>query len=463
MRYTILLSLVVAACIGCDPLAHPVSGRPWLSADTISFDTLFTGYRSATLELRVRNSGSEPLLIDHIWLGGGTSSPFTLNIDGVASASERSVTIARGDSIFIFIAVSADPSDSDLPLELTDSVNFASGSYRGRVILRAWGQDVKEAGGVITGNTIWDAGRPYMVKGDLLVESAASLTLPAGTRIFMQPGASLTVAGTLRSEGSADSPVVIATDRLEREYADIPGRWKGVSYLSSSRNNTLRHTEIRNAEIAVMVEGDPSSQPQLLLHSTKLIHNSVASLVARYADLFAVNSLFAHSGFSTVSLTGGGSYRFIHCTISNRWEYSYRSGPALFISHEDETMPLVTVTNSVVSGTRASELEIDAPASLVALSFSADSSLIKTDTLTAAWYTPSLFRDVITSLSPKFIDEAVWDFRPDTLSPLLDRAGRGAMALWPADIRGMPRPAGDGPDIGAYERQPGERRVTTTD
>ncbi|MBE0679601.1 MAG: hypothetical protein IH592_12635, partial [Bacteroidales bacterium] len=50
------------------------------------------------------------------------------------------------------------------------------------------------------------------------------------------------------------------------------------------------------------------------------------------------------------------------------------------------------------------------------------------------------------------------DFRPDTLSPLLDRAGRTEAVTWPGDIRDKPRMTGDGPDIGAYERQPGERR-----
>ena len=121
-------------------------------------------------------------------------------------------------------------------------------------------------------------------------------------------------------------------------------------------------------------------------------------------------------------------------------------------------MPAVSVINSVISGSLPGELLIDAPAAEVESWLRADSSLIKVDTLTADWYSTPLFRNVITTQSPRFIDENSWDFRPDTLSPLLDRAGKSEMKLWPADIRNKQRPAFDGPDIGAFERQEGEKR-----
>jgi hypothetical protein len=457
MRSTIFILLIAAACLGCDPLSGPVSGSLGFSSDTISFDTVFSGIGSATLELRVKNLEHEPVRIDRIWLGGGSGSPFSLNIDGEPSALEENVIIAKGDSIFIFIIVKIDPAGGDLPLAVTDSVNFVSGGYSGRVILEAWGQDIRLVEGDIMSNTEWGEGKPYVIDGDLFVDTLATLTLGGGTRIYMHHGASVTVAGSLVSEGSPDKRVLIATDRLEEAYTDVPGRWKGLKFLSCSHGNVLNFTEIRNAETALMIEGVPSSHPDLVMNGAMIWHNTVASLVARDADLFAVNSLFAHSGFSTVSLTEGGSYEFIYCTLSNRWEYSYRTAPAMFISPGTGVMPEVSVVNSVIAGTLASELQIDAGKPVAASGFRADSSLIRVDTLTAGWYSTVLFRDVITTLPPRFIDEVAWDFRPDTLSPLLDRAGRSEMAVWPSDIRGSLRPYGEGPDIGAFERQRGER------
>lgn len=458
MRHIIPLLLIATACLGCDPLTNSVSGRLAFSSDTISFDTIFSGYGSATLELRIKNLEDSPLLIDRIWLGGGSCSPFRINIDGQPAAEAQNITVAKGDSIFIFVIVTIDPTGGDLPLAVTDSVNFLSGSHSGRVILEAWGQDIRLVTEDITSSAVWSEGKPYVITGHLLVDTLVTLTLEPGTRVYMHHGAAMTVAGTLYAAGTAGKRITIATDRLEMEYRDLPGRWKGVRFQSCSRGNILNHTDIRNAQIAVGIEGLPGSVPDLSMNSTTLMHNTVASLAAKNADLFAVNSLFAHSGFSTVSLSEGGNYEFIHCTIYNKWEYGFRSEPALLISAGNGIMPVVSVINSVISGSLSEELFISALASEAESRFRADSSLIKVDTLSADWYSTPLFKNVITAQPPRFIDENAWDFRPDTLSPLLDCAGRSEMKQWPADIRNKQRPAFDGPDIGAFERQGGEKR-----
>jgi hypothetical protein len=459
MRSFIFLLLVAAACLGCDPLANPVSGRLSFSTDTISFDTVFTGIGSATMELRALNTANEPLRIDRIWLGGGTTSPFRLNINGDPVTEAGETVIAQGDSIFIFVEVTVDPVGGDLPLTVTDSVNFLSGSYTGRVILEAWGQDIRLVSGMITGNAVWTDGKPYVVDGSLFIDTLARLTLEPGTRVYMHHGASVTVSGALQANGTAERRVILATDRLEKDYADVPGRWQGVRFLDCSGNNILKYTTVRNAEIAVSIEGSASAEPDLSMNGAMLMHNTVASLAASRARVFAVNSLFAHSGYSTVSLRQGGSYEFIHCTVSNRWEYSFRPEPALLIDPGNGSMPEVRLVNSVVSGSLGNELLIDASAPVAAAGFRADSSFVKVDTTTASWYSSVLFRHVMTRPDPRFISESEWDFRPDTLSPLLDRAGRTETVAWPFDIRNKPRPYDAGPDIGAFERQRGEKRV----
>lgn len=458
MRHVLFLLLVATATLGCDPLASPVSGRLGFSSDTISFDTVFTGTGSATLEFRVINLENDPLLIDRIWLGGGTASPFRINIDGQPVAGTENVTVAKGDSLFIFVNVTVDPTGGDLPLAVTDSVNFLSGNYTGKVILEAWGQDIRLVDEDIHSPEVWTEGKPYVITGSLLIDTLATLTLEPGTRVYMHRDAEITVAGSMYAAGTPEKRIVFATDRLEKEYKDVPGRWKGIRFLSCSRGNIMDHTDIRNAEVALAITGESSSFPELIMISVSIMHNTVASLVARYADLFAVNSLFAHSGFSTISINDGGSYEFIHCTVSNRWEYGFRSEPALLINPLSGTMPAVSVVNSVISGSLTNEMVIKGSAVLAASGFRADSSLIKVDTLSSTWYSSTLFRHVITSPAPRFIDESLWDFRPDTLSPLLDRAGKTEMATWPLDIRSKPRPVYGGPDIGAFERQAGEKR-----
>ena len=458
MRPLILFLLITAVCLGCDPLANPVSGLVSFSSDTLSFDTVFTGVGSATRELRVINPGDDPVMIDRIWLGGGEDSPFRLNINGVPGSDTEDIVLAGNDSIFIFVEVTVDPTGADAPLAVTDSVNFVSGGFTGRVILEAWGQDIWLVNEDIQTDAVWIEGKPYVIRGSLFIDTLAILTLNPGTRVYFHYGAGMTVAGSLRSSGTPEKRVLFATDRLEDEYADVPGRWKGIRFMDCSRNNHLFFTDVRNAEIAVALTGRTGSVPDLSMNGTSLMHNTVASLVARHATVSAVNSLFSHSGFSTVTLTDGGGGDFVFCTMESRWEYSYRSQPVMFIGPGDGELPDVTVLNSVITGTLENELGIDASATAAAARFRADSSLIKVDTLGSSWYSGSLFRDVITGLNPRFIDESIYDFRPDSLSPLLDRAGRTEAVIWPGDIRNKPRLNDAGPDMGAYERQPGEKR-----
>ncbi len=458
MRHIILFLLIAAACLGCDPLANPVSGSLSFSSDTVSFDTVFSGAGSATREFRAINRENDPVLIDRIWLGGGANSPFRLNINGVPGTDAEDIVLARNDSIFVFVEVTIDPTGDDAPLAVVDSVNFVSGGFAGRVILEAWGQDIWLVNEDISTDIVWTEGKPYVITGSLFIDTLATLTLNPGTRVFFHSGAAVTVAGSLHSSGTPEKRVLLATDRLEDEYADVPGRWRGISFMDCSRDNFLYYTDVRNAVMAVELAGKEGSVPDLRLNGTRLMHNTVASLVARNAGVLAVNSVFAHSGFSTVSLTAGGSFDFIYCTMESRWEYAYRSQPVMFIGHGNGVLPDVTVINSVITGTLDNELRIDASVSEAAARFRADSSLIKVDTLRSIWYSGSLFRDVLTRQNPLFIDESVYDFRPDTLSPLLDRAGRTEAVTWPVDIRNKPRMNDDGPDIGAFERQPGERR-----
>lgn len=458
MRQLIVILSVAAACLGCDPLANPEPGRLRFSSDTISFDTVFSAVGSTTMEFRAVNIEREPLLIDLIWLGGGNDSPFRLNINGKAGTEARDIVLGRGDSLFVFVEVTINPTGENSPVYIVDSVNFISGSFAARVILEAWGQDIWIIDEDIYSDTDWTEGKPYVIKGSLFIDTLASLTLNPGTRVYMPKDGAIDVAGTLHSSGIPGRRVIIATDRLEDVYEDVPGRWKGIRLLNCSRNNNIDFTDVRNAEMAIQINGDEIAVPDLVMNGTMLMHNSVASLAAKNADVFAVNCLFAHSGFSTISLTDGGNYDFVHCTVAGRWEYGFRSEPAMFIGKGDGTLPDVSVVNSVITGNLDNEFVVDATVAETALILRADSSLIRVDTTHSSWYSGSVFRDVITGLQPRFIDEARYDFRPDTLSPLVDRAGRSEAALWPYDIRNKPRPTGPGSDIGAFERQPGEKR-----
>ncbi|HUW92644.1 MAG TPA: hypothetical protein VMV74_05735, partial [Bacteroidales bacterium] len=82
MRQLIIVILTFLLCLACDPYRNARYGTVTFSCDTVYFDTVFSTIGSVTMEFRAINRNSEPLLIDRIYLGGGSGSPFRLNIDG---------------------------------------------------------------------------------------------------------------------------------------------------------------------------------------------------------------------------------------------------------------------------------------------------------------------------------------------------------------------------------------------
>jgi len=458
MRQLIIVTFTAILCLACDPYHNARIGTVSFSADTVYFDTVFSSLGSATGEFRAINRNDTPLLLERIYLGGGSASPFRLNIDGSPVIDKHDVILASGDSIFIFVDVIIDPSGEDSPVAVTDSVVFVSGNVVRRVILEAWGQDIRLLENTVTGSDVWSEGKPYVVYGTLTVDTAAVLTLKEGTRVYFHNDAQMRVAGTLITEGSFSNPVLFASDRTAPEYGDVPGQWKGIVFQDCSSGNILIGTEIRNADIAVNIASGVNGIPDMKIMNSRLVHNAVSSLVAHGGEIECVNTLFAHSGFSTVSLSGAGSFDFTFCTMSNRWEYSYRSDPVLFIGNNEGVIPEVTILNTVITGNLDHEMAVEATPEEIIGKIYADSSLIKTDTLRNSWWKHKAFINIQTRFDPRFIEENNYDFRPDTLSPLIDRAGKTEALIFPYDMRNMIRPTGVGPDIGAYERQPGEKK-----
>src|SRR3954469_23702757 len=76
--------------------------RVLISADTIRFDTVFTGTGSITQSFTIHNENNQKLLISDITLKGGSHSPFKINVDGFQGPVVSNVEIEANDSIYVF-------------------------------------------------------------------------------------------------------------------------------------------------------------------------------------------------------------------------------------------------------------------------------------------------------------------------------------------------------------------------
>jgi hypothetical protein len=143
--FLIFSSLFFSACKK-DELLTDSSAKLEFSVDSVLFDTVFTQVGSTTRSFRIYNKHDQPINISKIFLGGGSSSQYRINVDGTPTTTSnpiiRDVEIMAGDSIFVFVQVTVDPTGSTSPLLIKDSVIFETNGNIQDVKLTAIGQDV---------------------------------------------------------------------------------------------------------------------------------------------------------------------------------------------------------------------------------------------------------------------------------------------------------------------------------
>ena len=444
----------------CDRIgSSPVPGLDF-STDTVFFDTVFTSVGSVTKELRVKNTGNSSLLINHIFLGSGQASKFRLNIDGEAINQKDNIVIEAGDSIFIFIDARINPFASDSPVEVADSIIFDVNNNLRSVKLLAWGQDINLIKNGVIKNAVWNKGRPYVIYNQTTVDSLGNLTINEGVRVLFHRNSVLTISGTLIVNGSISEPVLFATDRSEMMYEDIPGQWLGIEFRKNSKWNIINNAIIRNSVFGIKTGGSApyNGLPSIKIYSSVIAHSSVAGISAVNSNINAANCVFYHCGDYCVNLTGGGDYSFVFCTIFNRWDYGLRLTPAMLVSETPAEKISLSFINAVLYGDNTTELNI-VPAGLsLTGSYIFDHCLVKLDTLHSSFWGKDKFLFTVVNKNPMFIDVEKWDLRPDTLSPLINKANQIYSSAYPYDIRGASRTLYGIPDIGAYERLSGEHK-----
>ncbi len=457
----------------CEP--DSFSSEPSLkltfSSDTVVFDTVFTTIGSSTRYLKVYNKSTKDIRITSVKLAGGSSSAYRINVDGRPGPIVNDIPLGSRDSLFVFVEVTIDPTLSDAPLLVPDSIVFVTNGNIQDVKLIAWGQDVYLHNALtIETDSVLPTNKPHLVYDYLYVKPNTTLTIPSGSRLFFHNNAQLVVAGTLKVEGTADLPVTMQGDRLEKFYADKGGQWGGVWLSAGSKYNSIAWADIKNAIIGLMVDTcfTPGA-PTLTLSHSKIGNASYVAFLARGAKVDVDNCLFYNSAYSCVALTMGGRYRFYHTTIANYWgDYMFRKGPALLLNNyytyqlvsggpvlvEPRSLEEASFYNSIVYGSTSNELGLDyryngQPVN-AEFNYNFSDCILKVPSnlnLNDPIHFTRVKRD-----DPKFRDIAKWNFELDTLSPAKDVGDITIANSFPIDLKGRNRLTDGKPDLGAFER-----------
>ena len=258
--YTLLMSVFFVACSEEADFSVNPSLRLTFSCDTLMFDTLFTEVGSPTAAMKVYNRNSSSLHIGSVELVSGGTSGFRMNVDGQYATVVRDVDIRKNDSLYLFVEATPDKNSGDLPVLISDSIQFTLESgVQQSVLLLAYGRDVTFLRGEnLMADTVLVPGH-YVIYDSLTVAQGATLSLQPGTTLYFHDKAFLRVEGTLDARGSLEQPVVMRGDRTDNmfsylPYDRVPGQWGGVVFSSTSNNNRLLHCDIHSANYGVVVE-----------------------------------------------------------------------------------------------------------------------------------------------------------------------------------------------------------------
>jgi hypothetical protein len=464
------------------------------SQDTILFDTVFTVSPASVMKRFVARNNNDRAVRVNITLEGGTPSPYRINVDGVTGTSFSEVEILGNDSVFVFVEVTLDQNNAMNPLVVEDRILFSTnGGTPQEVRLIAWGQDAYYhyigpdsiqvaglppfnyvAGGFDPGwvqiceDVTWLSDKPHVIFGYAVVDSCSSLTIEAGARIHVHGGGGLWVYryGRIQAIGTLDQPITFQGDRLEPEYAEIPGQWDRiwVNEGDVADSNEFEHVVIKNALIGLQAESDPFntsgfplSANRLILNNVKIRNCSAAGILSRNYRIRSTNLLVGDCGQYGVALTGHGEYVFNHTTIANYWSYAIRQTPAFILtnSFNGETRQITNsqFLNGIIWGSNGNEFQLDiSDPGGQDLIF--DRYVLRTDQPTDNTQLFPNQGQIYRNNDPRFVDANARNFDIQSNSPAVDQA-----TVVPGDVVSITDidnsiRCGNGPDLGAYEYCP---------
>ncbi|MEC4050616.1 hypothetical protein OX284_014350 [Flavobacterium sp. SUN046] len=411
MRNLLIVLLVgIALCFSScrkDFAFEQSSGGLEFSKDTVYLDTVFTNIGSSTYRLKVFNRSDKDISIPQIRLGKGTASKYRLMVDGMTGEDADHSGVGDGkifdnvellakDSLFIFIEVTSDVASAN-PTDFlyTDQIQFTNTAgaaqtvelvtliqdavfiYPQRDINNNYEQLPINFGTTanpeyITGSNLnandpvngdelnWTSQKPYVIYGYALVPDGSKLTINAGARVHFHANSGLIIARNGQIEVKGEDPnnndptnlskeVIFQGDRLEPDFADIPGQWGAIINYSTRTDNSITHLTIKNAVVGMIMQ--PLNDGDIVridnYKSSQIYNCSNIGILSQGGLINGENLMVNNCGQFCLAAIFGGTYNFTHCTFNNNWSSSKQFAVLLRDFIETDTAYIVnSSTNS---------------------------------------------------------------------------------------------------------------------
>ncbi|MDP4240798.1 MAG: right-handed parallel beta-helix repeat-containing protein, partial [Bacteroidota bacterium] len=354
-----------------------------------------------------------------------------------------------------------------------DSLVLQTNGVSQNVKLLAYGQDMKILRNkYILNDTTLTAEKPYLVYGYLAVDTAKTLTLNPGCKIYFHNNANLIVYGNLKAEGTAENPISMRGDRLDKigfatpfPYNDVAGQWGGLYLLWKGGNHVLHHVNMNSGYVGIYFSNDDRSILPNLEISDCRIHNFLLyGLVVQNGNVQVTNTEISNASSYCVYLNGG-KHSFIQSTIANFFNnssvqpVSRDKKPAVMIMNLNRVSPMESVfRNCIISGSEDNEFSLATRSMDLYKGLFDHCYIRKPDPLALKQFTSIRWSQkndtVFKSTRYDYEKKIYFDFRPDSVSPARGLADPTIASQFPFDLNGNNRLVGNKPDAGAYQWQP---------
>jgi hypothetical protein len=453
-------------------------GTVSFSVDTLVFDTVFTQQGSATRSLKIFNKQKQDITLTSIRLKNGSKSAYRLNVNGFAGTEIDNVDVAGNDSVWVFAAVTINPTDQNQPFVVDDDLIVTLNGQEFSIPVMAYGQNAYYIRDSVLSTQTWKTDKPYVIVQNAEVDANAVLTIPAGARVYVHQDSRLYVLGTLKINGTQTDSVVFQGDRLDPlvwigDYIDIPGQWGGLYFTNQSHDNVINYAVFKDGGAATLSPGTdpqpvtaaviqcdsntvPSAAPKLKMTNSVIRTSQGYGVLAYNSTVDLENCRIVECASENVCFFQGGKYHVYDCTIS-----TYGSQ---YLAHTDhismavlnylpidqntyDARPLTAdIKNCLIYGSLQSEIFFDSKPDYTA-AVTLTNCLFKSSTALPAFVTQL---NNINNQDPLFNDYTKGDYHLGAGSPAI---GHGiAAGTINTDLDGVIR--GTPPSIGCYEFVP---------
>jgi len=485
----------------------PSTGNLEFSKDTIYLDTVFSNIGTSTYNLKVYNRSDTDIFIPSVRLALGESSNYRLSVDGLVGKQFENIELLAKDSLFIFVETTIDINNfpnTDNSFLYTDQIEFDSNTHLQTIELVTLVQDAVfiypnrdtakvietlslNIGGelvetelqgreLLPEELIFSNDKPYVVYGFAAVPSGETLTIDAGARlhfhadsgIIVSDGASINVNGAFSSDQDLlENEVIFEGDRLEPNFAEVPGQWAAIWLLDGSTNNTINYATIKNATVGVLCDGNPNEiNNKLTITNTQIYNSSSFGILGRNTSIAGENVVINNAGQSSFAGTIGGKYNFTHSTLVNYWNNGFRQFPSVllnnFILDEDNNATIANLTeanfnNCIIYGNDNPEILLDElEDEAVTFNFKFTNCLIRfednNNNFTGANYDltdVNRYENCIFNDTPNFLDTELNKLIIGDESAAINKGLAAFATQVPIDILNVNRTTS--PDLGAYQ------------